>query len=332
MKVVGKFENKEVIEVRLTTVDQEVCILNYGCVVRSWKIQTGHGMREIVLGFDNFKDYPDHSPSFGIIAGRVANRTHLGQFSLDGVNHQLDINNGRHHLHGGSSGLGKRVWDIEHSSDQSVQLLFVSRAGDQGYPADVVFKVTYTLDADGLHCDMEAHPSALTPINLAQHNYYNLGSGDDILQHSLWIDAERYLPVDSELIPTGETPSVSQSRFDFRSSVSLGAADPDLQGIDHNLILNTGRDNSCPAATLLSPDSLVSLNIITDQPGIQLYTGAKLNVQVAGLEGKTYGAFAGLCLEPQHFPDSLNRPDFPSILYSPDAPYRQQLTMQVSCH
>lgn len=328
MKVVGRHDGREVIEHTLECGAQRVSVLNYGCVVRRWIFDTKTGPRDLVLGFDGFDPYPEHSKSFGIIAGRVANRTHNGRFQLNGKSYQLTQNDGRHHLHGGNIGLGKRVWQMDvHSENNSVCLTYFSPEGEEGYPGNVTFEVEYQLNRSGLVCEMRGIPDSPTPINLAQHNYYNLDGGGDIRDHSLQVDALSYLPVDNELIPTGAPDSVDGTRFDFRNIKRISEADPEKRGHDHNLVLNNSRDIAEPAAQLTSSDGLLTLSLMTDQPGIQLYTAATLSMDVAGIEGRQYQQFGGICLEAQHYPDSLNNSTFPDIICTPDNPYSQKLLL-----
>lgn len=333
LKIVGKHDRQDIIEATLVAGPHKVHILNYGCVVRRWLFDTKKTQRDLVLGFENFTDYPLHSKSFGIIAGRVANRTAEGRFELRNKSWQLSVNNGRHHLHGGAHGLGSRVWNIEaDAKTQSVRLSYHSAAGEEGYPGDVLFEVNYRLDEAGLHCDMHGTPDMPTPINLAQHNYYNLQSEGDIRQHSLRIDADTYLPVDEELIPTGEMASVVGTRFDFTQLSTIASVDPQSQGHDHNMCLRMNRDSTLAAAELLSPDGDLKLSIMTQEPGIQLYTAKPLDVPVAGLNGRYYTGFGGICLEAQHLPNSLNQPEFPSIIATPEQPYHQLLDVLISQH
>lgn len=336
VRKIGSHEGRDVLEAVLCSGPHKVSIMNYGCVVRDWRYFTGtpneSSGRALVLGFESFDFYPMHSPSFGIIAGRVANRTALGRFKLDNRTIQLACNEGDNHLHGGIQGLGHRLWNLtSDESGRSVRLDYHSPDGEQGYPGAVDFSVTYHLSEEGLACSMHAQPQELTPINLAQHSYYNLsGTSPTINQHALRIEAESYMPVDEAGIPTGEQRAVDGTRFDFRSSRTIADADSQGEGVDHNLVLREDRDQSLPAATLLSPEQDLKLELVSDQPGIQLYTGRKLNLPVPGLDGVHYRAHAGLCLEPQHFPDSLNHPEWPSILYSPDRPYQQDLLMRIT--
>ena len=282
-----------------------------------------------------------YSPSFGIIAGRVANRTANSQFELNGETHLLAANDGHHHLHGGPVGLGKVVWDIEtDSSANSVELKYHSVAGDQGYPANLDCTVRFTLSDNIVRIEMHALPDQPTPVNLAQHNYYNLdaltkpASGkaqhlSDCRMHSLQIDAQHYLPVDHELIPTGDVLSVAGTRFDFRDAIAIRDVDGDDAGHDHNLVLKSAGSNFRQVATLTSSAKDLQLALSSDQPGLQLYTGKKLSPQVAGHQGVMYKPFDGVCLEAQHFPNALNQRDWSSIIASPDDPYRQILELAV---
>lgn len=336
IRKVGSVDGASVYEATLQVENQRVVILNYGCIVRRWQF-LGHAAgsaerpRDLVLGFDSVNDYQEGAQYFGTVVGRVANRTCLGRFRLNGDSYQLSINNGEHHLHGGSRGLGQRVWSMEaDSAQQQVRLTYESPAGEEGYPGGVTFEVFYRLTSAGLQCDMRAMPDIPTPINLAQHNYYNLNGFGDVLDHTLLVAADRYLPVDDALIPLGMEKGVDGTRFDFRQPVAIGAADPQRLGVDHNLALRKNQDAALPAATLYSGDRRIKLDVFTDQPGIQVYTAAQMSIPNAGKEGRKYGPYAGVCLEAQGFPDALNNPDFPSIICTPDKPYRQMLNLHLS--
>lgn len=366
IRTIGKFDSQDICEAVLQHGNQSVAIMNYGCVVRDWQVATASGLRHVVLGFETFEPYPQHSPSFGIIAGRVANRTALGRFSLGPTDYQLTCNDGAHHLHGGIKGLGKSVWHMHaDTAGNAVQLSYLSIEGEQGYPGEVNFTVTFTLDDDGLHCRMQGMPDCPTPINLAQHNYYNLdgvgntvgdpagsdavGRGSDairqsssakqhpssssysagIRQHQLQVNAEDYLPVDEGLIPTGLVEKVQGTRFDFTALRRIDEADPQCLGHDHNVVLASDRSRDKAVAILQSSDAEITLELYSDQAGIQLYSGKKLNVAVNGHNAASYRSFAGLCLEPQGFPDALNNPDWPSIICTPEQPYLQNLTMRI---
>ena len=327
----GKFEDQDVIEATLLSDVATVSILNYGCVVRDWQIHKANGPTSVVLGFDEFEHYPLHSPSFGIIAGRVANRTARGKFQLNGTEYQLPINNGVNHLHGGMSGLGRRIWELEtDTSSNSIKLTYHSENGEEGYPAAVNFTVIYRLQGARLTCEMKGVPSAPTPINLAQHSYYNLNGAGNVRDHLIQIAAHSYTPVDATQIPTGEILPVENTRFDFTRPTTFDVTDPERIGVDHNLVLDLARDLNQPTATVYSWQSNLELKLWTEEPGLQLFNAPDMNIPVAGLNGANYGPFTGVCLEAQHFPDSLNRPEWPSIICTPDDPYTQKLIVEIA--
>lgn len=323
----GEFEGQDVYKAVLEDGDVSVSLLNYGAVTQKWSALTNGVQRSFVLGFEKFEDYPEHSKSFGIIAGRVANRTAFGRFTLDGQTFQLPINNGVNHCHGGNRGFGRRIWNMEPDGSKAVRLNYHSPDGEEGYPGAIDVSIVVSLSNHAVTYDMTATPDRVTPVNLAQHSYYNLG-GDNVLDHKLWLAASQYTPVDDGLIPTGEIVPVAGTHLDFTNTAGIGEIDPDRKGIDLNLVLDETRDTSQPAAIMSSPDG-PTLKLWTDQPGIQVYNAPLMNVAVTGHEGKHYGHFAGLCLEPQKFPDALNKPHFPSMLCSPDQPYRQKLTVEI---
>jgi len=329
MKVIGHHNGQEVREAVLESAGARIAIMNYGCVIRDWRVEAQGRAIPCVLGFESFDPYPEHSKSFSIIAGRVANRTAGGRFTLDDETYQLPINNGPNHLHGGPEGLGKRIWEMEADGD-AVALSYHSPDGEMGYPGAVDFRVVFRLNGARLTCEMTARPDRPTPINLAQHNYYNLNGARDIRGHILQIDADRYTPVDDVLIPTGVLAPVEGTQLDFRTPARIGDRDPDRVGADHNLVLNAGRTEETPAAVLRSDETGLQLSIRTDQPGIQLFTAAPMQIGVPGHDGVTYGPYGGVCLEAQHYPDSLNRPDWPPIIAAPHAPYFQWLEMEIA--
>lgn len=325
----GTLDGKEVLCATLSEGDTSVSILNYGAVTQDWRVAVNGTPTSMVLGFDRFEDYVLHSRSFGIIAGRVANRTAFGRFTLDGQTYQLATNNGEHHLHGGDVGLGRRMWRMEPDSDaNALQLTYHSPDGEDHYPGAVDFTVTVTLKNGAVSYEMEGMPDRITPINLAQHNYYNLAGGGDVLRHHLKMPASRYTPVDAGLIPTGETAPVAGTHLDFTKGAQIGAIDPNRIGIDLNLVLDAERDPSAPAA-VLGHDNGCVLRLWTDQPGIQVFDAPAMDIPVPGLNNTTYGGFGGVCLEAQHFPNALNTPHFPQILSSPEMPYRQVLRIAI---
>lgn len=330
-RIFGQHEGHDIVEATLQSDLAEVCILNYGCVIRDWRVMTDNGPISVVLGLEEFAQYPKHSQNFGIIAGRVANRTNRGKFHLNGTDYQLPINDGLNHLHGGMIGLGGRVWNMEtDSTNNAVTLTYHSEDGEEGYPAAIDFTVTFQLQGTCLTCEMSGMPDAPTPINLAQHNYYNLNGHGHVRDHIIQLAANAYTPVDDTQIPTGETLSVASTRFDFTTATSSADNDPKHEGVDHNIVLNASRDITKPSATVYSPQSGLELKLWTKEPGIQMYNASAMNLPVSGLNGQKYGPFAGFCLEAQHFPDSLNRSEWPSIISTPESPYYQKLVVDIA--
>ena len=320
----GTHDGRDVLNAELSDGETKVSILNYGALTREWQVR---GI-PVVLGFDSFDPYPVHSRSFGIIAGRVANRTAHGRFALEGVDYQLPQNSNGHHLHGGDLGLGRRIWDMEaQSGGRGVRLRYHSPDGEEGYPGAVDFDISITLSGPTLTYEMTAMPDRATPINLAQHNYYNLNGTGDVRRHDLRIAAAAYTPVDQDLIPTGEILPVAGTHLDFRANTQMGAIDPRGIGIDHNLVLDQEAEG--PQVVAQGDETGLELRLWTDQPGVQLFNAPALSVAVPGFDHTRYGAFSGFCLEPQGFPDSLNKPDFPSIIASPDRPYHQKLVVDI---
>ncbi|MEM8872570.1 MAG: aldose epimerase family protein [Pseudomonadota bacterium] len=329
-RTIGSRHGQPVEEATLESGDARIAVMNYGCVIRDWQVPADNGDPvHCILGFDSFDPYPEHSKSFGILAGRVANRTARGRFTLDGQEYHLPVNNGPNHLHGGPEGLGKRLWQME-TDGAGLVLRYHSPDGEMGYPGAVAFETRMSLNGARLRMEMLADPDRPTPINLAQHNYYNLGRSPDILEHRLQIAASRYTPVDAVQIPTGEIVSVEGSVLDFRQTARICDVDPGRQGADHNLVLDADREFSDPIATLSAADTGLHLRIFSDQPGVQLFTAQPMNVSHPGHGGQHYGPFGGICLEAQHFPDSLNQPDWPSIIATPDAPYHQVLELEIA--
>jgi len=306
-------------------------VITYGGIITSLKTadRAGH-FADIVLGYDNLEGYLKATPYFGAIVGRYANRIARGRFTLDGRTYQLPINNPPNSLHGGTRGLDKVVWSatpFESNTSGGVVLTYTSPDGDQGYPGKLDVRVTYTLDDhDKLTVEYVATTDKATPVNLAQHSYFNL-AGDvdkDILGHVLQLDASRYTPVDSTLIPTGELAPVAGTPFDFRKPTAIGAriAQKHEQlrfggGYDHNYVLDKSDSALRHAGRVVEPSSGRTLDILTDQPGIQFYSGNFLDGSITGKKGRVYKHRYGFCLETQHFPDSPNHPAFPSTILKP---------------
>ncbi|WP_417207769.1 aldose epimerase family protein [Antarctobacter sp.] len=302
--------------------DSRVTVLSMGCAVQDWQV----GGRRVVLGYDDPESYRENPKSMGIVVGRVANRTAQGRFTLDGENWQLPVGHDGHHLHGGPRGLGWRNWHMIPEGDRAVRLTLQSPHLDQGYPGAVDFEVRLSLDGAALTWDMTAVSDRVTPVNLAQHLYFNLAGAGTVRDHSLRLNASHYTPTGPDLIPTGERLHVGGTRFDFRKARRIDKADPEGTGYDLNFALD---DGAGPAAELLAPDGM-RLRLWTDRPGVQVYTANTLTPYANPWPGVDHGAFGGICLEAQDFPNVLNTPGFGSILVSPDAPYRQVTTIEIA--
>ncbi|WP_204113583.1 aldose epimerase family protein [Shimia biformata] len=304
--------------------DVSVAILSVGCATQDWRVSIGGKMRSVVLGYRDPAAYLANSPNHGLIVGRVANRIAGARFAMGGRTYPLIANNGPNTLHGGPVGIGERNWQMEPDGTRALRLTLRSEDGDQGFPGNVDFEVTISLDGHRLRYDMRATTDTVTPVAMAQHNYYNLNGTGDVRDHRIRIAAPLYTPVDDTLIPTGEIRDVTGTRYDFRAPRLLSEADPESEGFDTNLVL----DGSGPAAEVTAGG--LQLSIDTDQPGIQFYTATYLTRQHEPLAGQDHGRFTGLCLEPQHFPDSVNQPHFPPVWISPDQPYHQRLDVTIA--
>jgi aldose 1-epimerase len=325
----------------------ELRIMTYGAAIVSLKTPDRAGrLQNIVLGFDTLAPYLAGVPYFGATVGRYANRIAGGRFVLDGRTYQLSRNNGPNSLHGGTRGFDKRIWSAEPmpgTDEVGLRLTYVSVAGEEGYPGELTARVTYRLRGNALAIEYDARTTAPTPINLANHAYFNL-SGDPhtpILDHRLTIAATRFTPVDATLIPTGELRPVAGTPFDFRTPQALGsridARDEQLQlghGYDHNWVLDKP-DLSVPvavtAAFLSDPASGRTLEVRTTQPGLQVYSGNFLDGKPSG-SGTVFAYRTGLCLETQHFPDSPNHPSFPGTVLRPGQTYSERTLLIFGTH
>ncbi len=309
----------------------EVRIMTYGAIVVSLKAPDRNGkVADLVLGFDSLDGYAGGNKAFfGAIVGRYANRIAHGTFELDGKKYSLPKNNGENSLHGGTRGFDKVVWQGKQIAD-GVELTYVSQDGDQGYPGTLTATVRYTLAGSALHIDYSASTAADTVVNLSNHSYFNLaGAGNgDILGELIRLNASRYTPIDSTLIPTGDLAQVEGTPFDFRRATAIGErinADNEQirfgKGYDHNWVLDSGGGKLAEAAEVFDSGSGRVLQVWTTQPGIQFYSGNFLDGTITGKGGKVYGQRAGFCLETQHFPDSPNHPSFPSTELKAGARY-----------
>ncbi len=328
----GQVDDQQVYQYTITNENgMTVKILNYGGIVTHLFIPDGDGNTvDVVLGYDSLDGYLDETPYFGAIVGRYGNRIAKGQFDLDGKTYQLPLNDGANHLHGGIKGFDKVVWKVDdfiYPDSAGIILTYLSKDGEDGFPGNLSVKVTYTLtNQNELKIDYAASTDQPTIVNLTHHSYFNLkGHGEgDILDHRLQIMADRYIPVDQTLIPTGELREVKGSAMDFTTPHSIGSRVAKLAGgYDHTWALNgyAGKQLFL-AAKLTDPENDRTMEVYTDQPGIQFYSGNFLDGSITGKEGKVYKKHFGLCLETQHYPDSPNQPDFPSVVLRPGEKYQ----------
>ncbi len=326
----GAFEGKRVDQFHLVSdTGAEVDIINWGVVVRDWRVPVaGGGPRSVVLGFDSFEPYPVHSPYFGAIAGRVANRIGEAQFTLDGETYRTNANWGSHTLHGGKAGLGTLLWDAEpDSAGNAIRFTHSSPDGHMGFPGNVAFAATYTLTGNRLRLEITAEADRRTPISVVQHQYFNLGTGSDVLDHRYQVLGHAYTAVGKDLIPTGAILPVAGTQWDLRTPRTMRDETGAPVDYDGNVVLATGRDHAEPVAIVTGPDGALTLRLWTDRPGVQVYNSVWTDVDGGG---KRYGKHAGFCLEDQDLPDAVNNPHFPSVIYGPDRPYRHVCEIEIA--
>ncbi len=328
-------------DVELFTLSREraptVAISSYGAYIVSILAPDREGKAaDVVLGYPDLAGYLADTASLGPIVGRYANRIARGEFTLGGTRYTLARNNGPNHLHGGIEGFSKKVWSpriVSGPEGDAVELTYVSPDGEEGYPGTLTVTVVYSLTADGgLKLDYSATTDAETVLNLTNHAYFNLageGSGD-ILDHELQIEADTFTVVDDTLIPTGEIRPVEGTPLDFRQPTAIGArvdaADPQLLaggGYDNNFVVRGEPGVLRLAARVNEPGSGRVLEVLTTEPGMQLYTGNFLDGSIGGKSGRAYEKRSGFCLETQHYPDSPNHPEFPSVVLAPGRRYTQ---------
>jgi aldose 1-epimerase len=320
----GSFEGKRVDQFTLTSASGvEVDIISWGVVVRDWRVPVKGGRRSVVLGLDSFDDYPRHSPHLGALAGRIANRVRGASFELEGRTYRLPANDGAQSLHGGPRGIGRLVWDAEvDDAANAVVFSLVSPDGDAGYPGRLELQATYRLDGNRLRLELDAATDRPTPVSLVQHQYFNLGTTDDVLDHHYRIAAHAYTESGPDLVPTGNILEIAPgSDRDFGTPRTLRDAQGRPIDYDGNFVLDAGRDIADPVAVVTSPEEDLQLQLRTDRPGLQFYNAVTTDVPVPGIGGRRYGHYAGFCLEDQMFPDALHHPHFPSIVITPDRPY-----------
>jgi aldose 1-epimerase len=317
-------------------------ITNYGGILVSFETPDRDGtMADVVLGFDSLDGYFENpDPYFGALIGRYGNRIGHARFWLHGKEYTLEKNDGDNSLHGGVNGFNKRVWRPRTLPEGGLELTYLSRDGEGGYPGNLMAMVIYHLtDANELRIDYSATTDKPTVVNLTNHSYFNLkGAGQgDILGHQVTLNADRFTPVDAGLIPTGELRSVVGTPFDFRKSTAAGARieQPEEQlelarGYDHNWVINRTGADLVLAARVVELESGRILEALTTEPGVQFYTGNFLDGTIQGKGAKVYGRRYGLCLETQHFPDSPNHPAFPSTELRPDEQFHSTTVFRVS--
>ncbi|MHA6299580.1 aldose epimerase family protein [Devosia sp. CAU 1758] len=327
----GEYRGQRVDQFRLTSdTGVSVDIIGYGVVVRDWRVPVAGGERSVVLGFEEFDAYPTHSPHFGSLAGRVANRIKGASFDLDGVTYNLPPNAGDLQLHGGEEGLGRQVWQGQvDNANNAVRFSHFSPDGAMGYPGNVNFAATYTLSGNRLRLELTATTDRATPISLVQHQYFNLGTSETVLDHSLQVNSSAYTELGADLAPTGAILPSKGTIYDLRQPRIMRDADGAPMDYDIGMVLDTGRKLSDPFATVVSPDKDLTLKLWSDRPGVQVYNGVWTDVQVPGLGGKTYGKHAGFCLEDQSFADAVHNPHFPNVIYSPERPYSHWCEIEI---
>ena len=333
-EVFGKTRGGKRVDLFTLTNKQGLCakITNYGTIITELRVPDRKGrLGNIVLGFDNLRQYLGGNPSYlGCTVGRVANRTAKGRFQLDGKKYQLAVNNGPNHLHGGTRGFDKVVWSAEivQGREAAVAFTYLSRNGEEGYPGNLDVTVLMTLTSgDELRIDYTATTDRATPVNLTNHSYFNLAGGGNVLDHELKVAAKAYIPVDATSIPTGKQVPVAGTAFDFTKRKPIGRDFARLTGkpigYDHNFVLKGQGQRLAACASVYERTTGRLLEVRTTEPGVQVYTGNWLDGTQCGHSGIYYTQHSGLCLETQHFPDSLHRPRFPSIILRPGQTYTQ---------
>jgi len=338
----GKTADGQAVELYTLTNDKgnSVKVTTYGGIVTQINVPDRSGKAaDVVLGFDSLDKYTDGHPYFGAITGRVANRIAGGKFSLDGTEYTLAVNNGPNSLHGGKVGFDKRVWkaDTKAVSDgQQIALHYVSKDGEEGYPGNLDTTVTYTWTNDNeLKIDYKATTDKPTIVNLTNHSYFNLGGegSGTVLDHVLTLNAEKYTPVNADMIPTGEVAPVAGTPLDFTKPTPIGeriAQLSETKGYDHNFVVDGKAGTLRPAAKVKDPASGRVMEVLTTEPGVQLYTGNFLDGKEVGIAGKPYVKHGAFCLETQHYPDAVNQKSFPSVVLRPGETYKSTTVYKFS--
>jgi aldose 1-epimerase len=320
----------------------EARICNYGGIVVSLKVPDKNGkLGDVVLGYDNLNDYIKNNPYFGCLVGRYGNRIAKGKFTLDGVEYTLACNDGPNHLHGGRKGFDKVVWTAKpfmSALGPALKLTYVSKDGEEGYPGNLTVTAIYTVTEDNeLRLDYTATTDKPTIVNLTHHSYFNLAGKGDVLDHEVMINADKFTPVDETLIPTGELRPVEGTPFDFRKPTKIGARinndDQQLKfgkGYDHNWVINKPMNVLGLMAQVYEPSSGRVMEVWSTEPGLQFYSGNFLDGTIRGKYGWVYQFRNGFCMEPQHYPDSPNKPNFPSVVLRPGEVYKNTIIYKFS--
>lgn len=311
----------------------EVCVTNYGGIIVSVMVPDKDGtMQDVVLGFDSIDDYINIDNNFGATIGRYGNRIGHGKITVDGAEYDLPKNNFGHTLHGGNNGFNKQIFDASQPNEQTVELTYLSKDGEEGFPGNLTTKVTMTLtDDNAIDIQYEASTDKETVVNLTNHSYFNLSGNPEntILDHLLTINADGFTPVDSTYMTTGEIADVEGTDMDFRTPTKVGERIDNFEydqlkngnGYDHNWALNTDGDINQIAATVYDPTTGIELEVYTDEPGLQVYSGNFLDGSITGKNGTVYNKRTAICLETQKYPDSPNKPDWPSPYLKPGEEY-----------
>jgi aldose 1-epimerase len=338
----GSVDGKQIDIYTLTNANGMVAkVMNYGAILTELDVPDRTGkLDDVVLGFDSLAGYLQKEPYFGAIVGRVGNRIANGRFMLNGKTYQLATNNGKNHLHGGLKGFDKVVWDARIVSDAkgpAVEFSYLSKDGEEGYPGNCSVKVAYCLtNSNELTLNYTVTTDQDTPVNVTNHSYFNLGGAENggILDHAVMIDADRYTPVDSGLIPTGELKAVAGTPMDFRQLTRVGEhireVGGDPVGYDHNYVVNGGGGALSPVATVYEPKSGRVMDVTSTEPGVQFYSGNFLDGTLTGKKGVVYNQYWGLALETQHFPDTPNQPNFPTDILKAGQTYHSQTIYRFS--
>jgi len=311
----------------------QVKITNYGGRITAILVPDKNGqLGDVVLGYNDLDGYLADQSNFGAIIGRVTNRIAKGKFTLNGREYNLATNNGPNHLHGGITGFAKVIWHAEISDQHTLQLTYLSPAGEEGYPGNLSARVVYALsDENRLSIQISAETDQATPVNLTSHSYFNLTGGTDtILNQELYLNADAYIAVDETVIPTGEMPVVKDTAMDFTQAQTIGSGIAQTKGYDNTFVLNRLGAGLSLAARASDPVSGRQLEVYTTQPGIHFYTANHLDGSLTGKQDQPYQQYQGFTLETNHFPDAPNQPHFPSIILQPGELFQQTTVYRFS--